>query len=251
LEPLEEYKKPYKERVALPPDSTLESSNVFTTICCPQCDEPIPAKDLNIHDKIGKCGSCNIVFSFRKNIQALDDTPQKVRQELFRPEGVDIFYYKDEVEFGFNQPDGWIEWAQYLFLFAFMPLGVAIYLKKGTDITQLLALLLPTVLSIIYFIFRQKHKTFIGIDDRFLWLKNRPKKFKKDQSFLIEHIDQVYVKQRPDFGTWDVKMIVDEGQGQKHMHMTTVRTISQAKYLEQEIERYLGIQDAIVPEETK
>jgi len=31
-----------------------------TKLSCPSCDSDIPANDINIHDKIAKCGQCDV-----------------------------------------------------------------------------------------------------------------------------------------------------------------------------------------------
>jgi hypothetical protein len=45
-------------------------------------------------------------------------------------------------------------------------------------------------------------------------------------------------------------MIINGLEGQKHEKLITVNTLSKAKYLEQEIERYLQIEQRVVPEAT-
>jgi len=45
-------------------------------------------------------------------------------------------------------------------------------------------------------------------------------------------------------------MIVDDPNGQKHVELIkSVNSRTQAKYIEQEIEKYLGIKDRRVPDE--
>ena len=51
-------------------------------------------------------------------------------------------------------------------------------------------------------------------------------------------------------GDWQLLMIIDEGDGHKHIKLTSVSTVSKAKYLEQVIEGHLDIQDVVVPEES-
>ena len=49
-------------------------------------------------------------------------------------------------------------------------------------------------------------------------------------------------------GYYTIHMIINGLEGQKHEKLMTVKTLSKAKYLEQEIERYLKISDREVPE---
>ena len=94
-----------------------------------------------------------------------------------------------------------------------------------------------------------KNKTYIDINDKFLNIKSRPKNFKKDRSYAVGDIDQLYIKPDSDgMGYFTVHMITNNIEGQKHEKLLTVNTLSKAKYLEQEIERYLNIEDRKVPE---
>jgi hypothetical protein len=43
-------------------------------------------------------------------------------------------------------------------------------------------------------------------------------------------------------------MIINSLEGQIHEKLITINTLSKAKYIEQEIERYLKIEDRNVPE---
>ena len=81
-------------------------------------------------------------------------------------------------------------------------------------------------------------------------IKNRPNNFKKDQIFDTTDIDQLYLKRDPSNGYILVKMVINSPAGQKHIKLVGIAPgkLSQAKYLEQEIERYLGIKDRKVVE---
>ena len=94
-----------------------------------------------------------------------------------------------------------------------------------------------------------KHKIHIGIDNRFLSIERRPKKFIQDKLYAINEIDQIYTKKLD--GLNAVYMIVNGDNGQKHVKLITrLDSLSKARYLEQEIEKHLGIVDREVPEET-
>ena len=63
-----EYKEPYKLKLK---KLDLEKQQEFHQISCPSCQTGIPASDLNINDKIAKCNSCNVVFSFQGTVNQL------------------------------------------------------------------------------------------------------------------------------------------------------------------------------------
>ena len=76
----------------------------------------------------------------------------------------------------------------------------------------------------------------------------RPKKFIKDKSYMVNDIDQVYLKK--EHNLYSIHMIVNNAMGQKHISLITgLNSMSKARYLEQEIERHLDIVDRSVPEE--
>ena len=114
---------------------------------------------------------------------------------------------------------------------------------------------IPIVLSMIasYFIYQvlnsSKNKTYIDINAQSLSIKSRPKNLKKDKTYTVDEIDQLYLKYAADgSGYFSIYMIVNGMEGQKHEKLLTLNTLSKAKYLEQEIERYLNIEDRKVPE---
>jgi len=232
-EPKEKYKLELKELPALEPKN-------YTKIACPSCEQDLPADNLNINDKIAKCGNCHVVFPFYEEIASLNKNEQKLKQEFFRPEGIDISYFRDEMDITIQQTSYW-EWLLFLLVF-FACLFTAVYWKGKAPLLLPALTWLSTLYPLINFINRSKHKIHLNIDDHNLTSKWRPKNFMKDKSYAIHEIDQVYVKKIPEMGTYDVCMIVNSPEGQRHVKLLQMLTVlSKAKYLEQEIERHLGI----------
>ncbi len=67
--------------------------------------------------------------------------------------------------------------------------------------------------------------------------------------FAANEIDQLYLTPSSDgMGYYTIHMIINGLEGQKHEKLMTVKTLSKAKYLEQEIERYLDISDSEIPD---
>lgn len=249
MEPLDDYKNPIEKELFDLPDLEAAPSKPFTKICCPSCNSEIAAANLNINDKIGKCDGCNAVFPFTQELQLFNTTTQKVKQEILRPEGIEMFYYKDELDISFNQPDSWAEWLFYLIIpFIVVPpsMGMA---ESGAGAAAMILPALAFFIAMVYFFRSKKHKVFVTIDKQYLNIAWRPTKLIKDKKYAVRDINQLYVKKRKDTSSWNVWMIVDKGKGQEHVKLTSLKSISKAKFLEQEIERQLGIQDVVVPEE--
>ena len=82
----------------------LGKTQDFHKILCPSCENEVNASDLNINDKIAKCGECNGIFSFQNTVNQLVTNPEKVKQDIVKPEGIGQFNFKDELSFAIQQP---------------------------------------------------------------------------------------------------------------------------------------------------
>lgn len=239
--PIDQYKVELKE---VPTDST----DLFQKINCPSCHNEVSATDININDKIAKCQSCNVVFPFHQSISNFINL-RKPKQEVIKPEGIDIFYFNDEMDITLQQPYGIIEIVSIILLPIFIFLTTVLFLKGKIDMYYPAFTWLLGFLSIANLINSSKHKIHIGIDSRHLFIERRPKKFIKDKVYAINEIDQIYTKKLN--GLNAVYMIVNGVDGQKHVKLIEqLDSLSKARYLEQEIEKHLGIVDREIPEET-
>ena len=240
-ESLEKYKLELK-------NLSLNPIDEFKEINCPSCNTPVLADNININDKIAKCNNCNVVFPIH---QALDFKQTKnLKQEVLRPEGIDIFYYKDDLDITLEQPNTGIEAILFFFLSIFTLIAFLIFMKGKISYIFPMVLFLVNMIPLASLLFRTKRKIYITIDEHYLDIKWRPKNFHKDKQYRIEEIDQIYVR-KSDLGGVAVMMIVNGINGQKHIELITgLKSVSKARYLEQEIEHYLGIEDRDIPEES-
>lgn len=219
----------------------------YKKICCTSCNSEIPADNININDKIAKCNNCNVVFSFQEGISDLLNQ-RKIKQEVIRPEGIDIFYFQDDLDITIQQPLTPLE-AVGIFLLPFFAFIFTLLFFKG-KITFLFPGIfwMLTLYPVINMLFRSRHKINLSIDDNFLSIKWRPKKFHKDKYYPVQDINQIYTK--TENGQSSIYMILNGANGQKHVKLIAlIDSLSKARYLEQEIEWHLGIEDREVPEE--
>ncbi len=244
-EPIEQYKP--AEKLELKKVKN-EFSKVFKKVCCPSCEEEVDADNLNLQNSLAKCGGCNAIFSIEEEVESVK-RKKEMKQETLRPEGIDLFYYKDDLDITIQDHLQGINIFGITFLPVFSVFSILFYFTKGISIS------FPIVFTLgaLYFIYQvfnnSKNKTYIDINDRFLNIKSRPKNFRKDKTYAADEIDQLYIKISADgMGHYTIFMIVNSLEGQKHEKLITVNTLSKAKYLEQEIERYLNIEDRKVPE---
>ena len=244
-----EYKEQYKLKLKQLKDLSTKS---YHDVTCPKCQSNILGDGININDKIAKCNDCGVVFSFQQEISHLSK-PQRIKQEIFRPEGIDIFQFNNELDFTIQQPysilDGILGGlgipAALIFTIAF--------LVNGGD------LIFPTIISwlisaypIYNWTTHSKRKIHVNIDERSINIQKKPKGTTKDQSYDRIDIDQLYIKRNQGTGHYEIYMIFNALEGQKHIRLIpNVDSKSKARYLEQEIEKYLGIIDREVLEEIK
>ena len=240
--PVEKYKVKLKE-------VDVESSSEFKKITCPSCSQDTAADGINIQDKIAKCNHCHVVFSFKNEITDLLNQ-KKIKQEIIRPEGIDLFYFKDDLDITIEQPISVLESIIMIVGVSSMVFPTIAWVENGgTFLMPLLFNLFIIAISAIYLFNRPKHKIYLTIDDQFLSMIWRPKKFNKDQHYAVKDIDQIYVKEKD--GNYQLFMMINSLAGQKHVKLLGgLEGQSKARFLEQEIERHLEIPDRKVPEET-
>ncbi len=218
----------------------------YTKLSCPSCGSGIPADDININDKIAKCGQCNAIFPFQKEIESLL-APDVTKQEVIRPEGIDIFRFRDSLELTVKQPLTVLE-TIVISLASALIFPIMIGLVEGMVVLAIGGILAALGIIAYSIIQHYRHKIYLTINQRFLTVKWKPRKHIKEKTYPVEDIDQIYLKSTST--GLAVIAIVNSLNGQKHIKIIPkVSSISKGKYLEQEIEKYLGIKDRRIPDE--
>ncbi len=246
-QPKEQYKPVEKLELK---ELTTDLPKAYKVIDCPSCEKEVTADNLNLQNKLGKCGSCNAIFSIANDIKGIEKDSE-VKQEILRPEGIDLFFFKDDLDITVQDHIQGLDAFGIVILPMLAIFSIAVFFLGKKDISPYIPIVLSTIS--LYFIYRgitySKNKTYIDVNDRFLNIRSRPKNFRKDRSYEAADIDQLYLKYAADgSGYYTIFIIVNDLNGQKHEKLLTVNTLSKAKYLEQEIERYLNIEDRKVPE---
>lgn len=243
-----EYKEPYQLKLKKLKELTEKN---YHEVNCPKCQQNILGDGININDKIAKCNACGVVFSFQKEISHLTN-PQRVKQEIFRPEGIDVFQFKNALDFTIQQPysvsQGILGGIGIPFA---LILTIAFIVKGGTVIIPALFFWLMSAYPIYSWVTHSKRKIYVNIDKHSINVQWRPKSFIKDKSYDKTDIEQLYGKRNAGTGHYDIYMIVNGLDGQKHIKLIpNLDSKSKARYMEQEVEKHLGIMDREVLEET-
>lgn len=246
-EPLEEYKPIEKLELK---GIKKEFPKVFKKVNCPSCEKEVTAENLNLQNSVAKCGSCNVIFSIEQEVEKVK-SKTGMKQETLRPEGIDLFFYNDDLEITVQPHIQGIDAYGIVLLPILAIIAIAIFYITEKSIHPYIPLAFS--MGALYFIYRglnySKNKTYIDINDKSLSIKSRPKNLKKDKSYATGDIDQLYIRYSSDgTGHYTIHMVTNAVEGQKHTKLITVNTLTKAKYLEQEIERYLNIENRKVIE---
>jgi hypothetical protein len=227
-----------------------------TEIHCPNCRTRVLAENINMEKMAAVCAGCNHVFSFEEEL--VKATYEK--SEVLLPPGIDAFSLPSELNIEIDwrkSQSGFITfftifWNALLIPFVVvgittgeygMLLGISVHLLVG------ISLLYYTLACFM-------NKTFVMVDHYNLHVEHKPLRipFYPDRHIPVGELDQLFIEKyvasrtngRPDYAfAVNVRLTNQETlkiiKGLKNMH--------QARYIEQEIERFLRIEDRPVEEE--
>ena len=171
----------------------------------------------------------------------------KHREKVKRPEGIEIFYFKNEMEIETVQPipSGQIvnlSLSPFILLFSLL----LYFLKDSSNAIYVAsAAAVATAFGLYSVLRRRNKKIYINCNDEEVTIQRRPQNLIKDQKYSRDEVEQVYVKQGTD--GMSLYFVINGSEGQKNVPvLTRIRDVSQAKYMEQEIEKYLGLKDRVV-----
>lgn len=250
-----EYKPKHKLKLNL--EQVEESRDgEFAFINCPSCKTQVSAGDMNLQDKIAKCGSCNAVFPIKDQISGIDKVIS-TKEEIGQPNEVEKFYFGDELDLSIQQSmsplEGWILMlAPLLGLIAF-----AFYKKSELAVPTMVPiffflLFVPVILSLLNI---KKHRSHIRVSSNRITIEHKPKKARKDKHFDVRDVEQIYVDKYTDpmsgAQVFGLQLVIDEGNGKKHVRLFGgIKKLRVAKYMEQQIENHLNIENKPMIEET-
>ena len=229
--------------------TTKPQKNIIP-VNCPSCNASPPIENINIHDKIVKCGSCATVFSFEQEVKHLAQINEKILEEnVVRPAGVEKNYFDDELELTMKQPTGggWI--AMSIVMAFFAGLFYLVHIEKGMPVYWSLGMVGFALLFFYKYWNSPNEKIYTVIDQEYLSIQYRPKNFTQDKLIPTQEIEQLYIKTLAS-NYFILYAVLNTPEGQKHVKLIKyIENRNRARYLELEIEKYLGIEDRRLPEE--
>jgi hypothetical protein len=232
-----------------------EEELVVRRIHCPACKREIRARDIDIRSKIAKCDPCNSVFDCSNQLPS--GGANMTRETLSLPKGVTI----DQVENGMQIIRRWFS-PVILFLTFFCVFwdGFMIFwfytsISQGAWMMAAFGTLHGLVgLGLTYFVIGGYiNKTYITVSYDRLNVCHRPLPFPGNKTIARDELKQLYSKERISHtsnGTsvsYEVYALTHSGKKEKLLSGLT--RSEEALFIEQEIEKYLGIRDETVPGE--
>jgi len=220
---------------------------------CEKCGAEIGAENINIQEMTAVCSKCNNVFK----INNIAEEKEKIDYEL--PKGVEI-----REEFGeLIIERKWYTVAAFLLVFFCIIWDVPIFIVTGTvlydkQLIGLLSLTIPLVvgISITYLcIALFINKTKIRVSRFDVDITVYPIPFGKRKVFDRRNFKQFYTKENRRYSKRTVSISYDlygiDKNGKRIELLVGMHSLEQVKYIEQQIEKYLNIDDEYVAEEKR
>lgn len=222
-----------------------------TQLSCPNCQAFVLAENINIESLVAKCGNCNHVFSFEKEVPQ----PAYQKPEVYLPPGIEAFSLMSELNLE-------IDWRQsrssFLTFFtilwnALLLPFVAVAISTGEYETFLfISLHLLVGVSLIYYTLTVfLNTTYVTVDHYNLHIEHRPLRlpFYPDRHIPVTDLSQLHVEKyvssktnnRPNYA-YAVTATFDNDE--QIRIIKGLKKMDQARYVEQEVERFLKIEDA-------
>ena len=232
---------------------------------CPSCQGEIPVEDVNLDRLIGKCRSCNTVFSFANQVStpAVNQTPVPSqhyggkRPEVALPKSLQIDKTGKSIKMS-------IKWFDYSVLFLtffccfwdiFMLVWYGIAIFEGIWIMAIFGLLHAGVgVGLTYFcLCSWFNTTEIELDGNYFRITHGPLPWWGNKEMPTSEFVQFFTKEHMTRGkhgphyTYELYGILKNGGKEKLI--SGLNSVEQSLFLEQEAERFLGIEDEAVPGE--
>jgi hypothetical protein len=218
---------------------------------CPECGAEIPADNINLDRMVAKCRECNTVFGFGDQFGATGGTPSQVRLAVPRPASLHI--EQDGAELRLTRR--WFS-PTYIFLgifaifwngFMAVWFGIAI-ISRMWPMALFGSIHAAIGLFIAYVaVAGLVNSTLVRIGMGEIEVSHSPLPWRGNRRIETAGIAQLYSKEvsyrsrRRTTQSYEIHAATGDGRDIKLL--SALETSEQALYLEQEIERYLGIKD--------
>ncbi len=227
-------------------------------VTCKQCGSEIPVENLNLDRMIAKCTECNAVFNFEDQMEDTDREQPAEKPEVSMPKGFQVENRGQELIITRR-------WFGLMFIFlaffcviwdGFMVFWFGMAFSEGSLMMAGFGTLHAAVgIGLTYYVLAGFfNKTVITVGGRNFTVKHRPLPF-PGKELDPNDIEQLYCKEivnrrssssggSSTYFTYELHALTRDGKHQKVLKGLT--EVEQILYVEQEIERFLGIKDRSV-----
>lgn len=229
-------------------------------LTCPKCKHFINGEDINIEKTIARCQHCHHVFGF-----AHDSKTGKLVDEQLMPEGVETLKLRSELDIRLSWQKTTSKGGRnFMTLFTFMwnlillPFVLVILLTGNWSILLFISLHLAVGIGLLWYTLAVYfNKSSLTISDRFLRVRSLPIPLPsfKATNLEVADIDQLYVSKYtastsngvPNYA-YALYAVMKDGTKVSLLRGMNRET---QRYIEREIESYLGIKNKKVSEEDR
>lgn len=217
----------------------------MTNILCKNCGANIPTENINIQKALAKCSSCDCVFNFDNQIKT-------TRPSVAMPEKFEVLKLRSSLDISYKWYSPMYIFLAFFALFwnGFMAVWYYIALTEGVWMMAAFGILhLAVGVGLIYTVLAGFfNSTHINVTQARLKILHEPLLWRGNQELETSEIDQIFSKMQVNRGkngstslTYHLCMVDVSG---KHIKLlTNLETPEQALFLEQELEKFLGIED--------
>lgn len=240
----------------------------MTEIKCKYCGMPVPPAQVDVVLCVARCAQCGAIFDFAAQlpVASLPDTVSRAPGRSPVPLPRILSVAQTETELRLTRY--WVSWQALGLVVVSVAVGCRV-LDFGGQLLQGLArqpftfslLCFPVTagllvgVGVVYYVAAQLcNRTIITANREMLDLYSGPLWVPGDRRFRPADVQQLYCVERPppaghQAANFKYEVRVQLRNGQTHTLLTKLPEADQALYIEQEIERFLGIPDVSMPGE--
>lgn len=228
-------------------------------LACPKCNHFVSGEDINVEKTEVRCGHCGHAFGF-----AHDSATGSIQPEVLVPEGLEVLKLKSALEFRLDWKRTTTQGSRkFMLVFTLLwnlillPFVLGIIFSGAWGIMLFLSIHLAVGFGFMYSLASiYLNQTVVSISRRSIHISTTPLRspFSGVREIPVEDIAQLYVSRYTQSSTNGVPnyayaLYALLRNGRK---ITLLRGMNEEtqRYLEHEVEGYLGIKNTPLPEET-
>ena len=231
---------------------------------CKSCGAPLAERDIDLRLAIARCGHCNVVMSIGAPHTTGGSAPTTTTRPSIRPKvGLPERFQIEDLGSTLTISRSWFHPMNFFLLFfsiawnGFMVFWHVMAFQSGFLIMSLFGLLHTAVgIGLIYGVAAGfLNKTNVSVGRGMLEIKHGPIPWKGNIAIQVADIEQLFVLEKvrhsenSTHSAYELHAVMRSGERQ--LVTRKVENADQALYLEQEIERFLKIEDRPVDGEHK